>query len=71
MSAAVPVSAPAREGTAQPTPRARTAPPLPSEDLVVTLALPHVFLSGTPRLQFSICLRGFGPRLAGAVGERP
>ena len=58
-SAAAPGSAAAREGGAQPTPRARTDPrPLPAEALalVVTLALPHASVSGTSRLQIS------GPR---------
>ena len=39
---------------------ANRPPPFPTEDLVVTLAL----LSGTPRLQLSIPLRGLGPRTA-------
>lgn len=38
--------------------------PFPTEDQVVTLALHHAFLFGTPRLQFSITLRGLSPRAA-------
>jgi hypothetical protein len=65
VSAAVPVSAAAREGAAQSTPRARTAPPpFPAEDQVVMLALAHAFLSGTSRFHFSIPLRGPGLRTA-------
>jgi len=52
-------------------PGANQPPPFPAEDLVVTLALPYAFLSGTSRLQFSICSHGLGPRMAGAAGERP
>ena len=73
-SAASPGSAPAREGEAQPTPWARTAPrPFPAGALalVVTLALSHAsqlrhFASSVLR-----SLRGLGPRLAGAAGDRP
>jgi len=54
VGSAAPVSAPARKGAVQPTPRARTDPrPFPAEDLAVTLALPHACLSGTSRLQLS------------------
>ena len=62
---AVPVSAPAREGAAQPTPRAPSCPrSFPAEDQVATLALPHAFLFGTSRLLLSVSLRGLGPRMA-------
>ena len=64
-SAAVPVSAPAREGAAQPTPQARRCPrSFLVEDQVVPLALSDAFLSGVSRLQLSIRLRGLGPRMA-------
>ena len=72
-SAAAPGSALAREGEAQPTPRARTDPahfPAETLALVVTLAIPHASNSGTSRLQLSILGAG-SARLAGAVGERP
>ena len=38
--------------------------PFPAADQVVTLALDHALISGTPRLQLTIPLRGLGPRSA-------
>lgn len=60
-----PVSAPAREGrgSADATGANRSLL-IPRWVLVVMLVLHHAFLSGTPRLQFSIPLRGPGPGTA-------
>jgi hypothetical protein len=60
-SAAAPGSAPAREGEAQPTPRARTDPrPFSAEALalVAKLAPLYASISGTPRLQLPIFCAG-------------
>jgi hypothetical protein len=53
-----PVSAPAREGrgSADAT-GANRPPPFPAEDQVVTLALPHAFLSGTTRSALDLFAR--------------
>ena len=72
-SAAAPGSAPAREGEAQPTLRARISPrPFLAEALalVVMLVLPDASVSGTSRPQLPIHLAG-SAALAGAAGERP
>jgi hypothetical protein len=60
-----PVSAPRARGAELSRRHGREpAPDIPCWDLVVTLAISHAFLSGTPRRQLSISLRGLGLRTA-------
>ena len=65
VGSAAPVSAPRERARLSRRPgREPTPAHSPAEDQVVTLALPHAFLSGTSRLQLSIPLHGPGPRPA-------